>query len=83
MSTKLTKYLASATLVVSEPIVQLRISLASLGSCSSPGKSFFVGDIVMGFLLAALAATIAAMSAGPPPNTGPPDLLEASLTACW
>lgn len=64
--------------------------LTNLESCSPPppptlppagGKSFLVGEVVIGFRLAALAAIMAARSDGPPPNTGPPDLLEASLVA--
>lgn len=70
-------YLAS-DILTSLPIVLLRTSLASC-STGPPlplGKSFLVGEVVIGLRLAALAAIMAARSEGWPPRTGPPDLLE-------
>ena len=77
-------YLASEALPESELMVELLISLFSLVSCSTTpplGKSFLVGDVVIGLRLAAFAAIIAAKSAGPPLITAPPDRLEASGVA--
>lgn len=68
-------YLAS-DILPSLPMVLLLINFASCSIGPPPGKSFLVGDVVIGLRLAALAAIMAARSEGPPPKTGPPDLLE-------
>ena len=70
-------YLAS-DILPSLPMVLLRINLASC-STGPPllvGKSFLVGEVVIGLRLAALAAIMAARSEGGPLITAPPDLLR-------